>query len=185
MKKRKRSLYEEFSIMALLLVAAFTYFQTNSLNLVAAAVIGTSAILLFLLGMTAYFRNQKVRRAGIADVDRMTGQEFEQFLQQLFKALGYTAALTPSTGDYGADLVLNKQGETTVVQAKRYKKSVGIKAVQEVKAAELHYSASGSWVVTNSYFTVAAMKLAKSNSVKLINRDELIRLILSSKKKSA
>lgn len=140
---------------------------------------------MFIPLLAIYHREQKLRRAGIADIDQMDGLEFETYLQQLFKALGYTVTLTPPSGDYGADLILKKQGETIAVQAKRYKNNVGIKAVQEMKAAEMHYNASASWVVTNSYFTDAAAKLAKSNHVTLINRDELIRLILKSQKKSA
>ncbi len=39
--------------------------------------------------------------------------------------------LTPETGDYGADLVLSKDGRKIVVQAKRWKNVVGIEAVQQ------------------------------------------------------
>ncbi|OKL36345.1 restriction endonuclease [Domibacillus mangrovi] len=184
-KRKKKSLYEEFSLFLLFLIAASVYFQTNSLESVFTAVITAGAILLLIPLLITYRRKQKLLRAGIADVDQMDGLQFEAYLQQLFKALGYTVTLTPPSGDYGADLILKKQGETIAVQAKRYKSNVGIKAVQEVKAAEMHYNASASWVVTNSYFTDAAVNLAKSNRVTLVNRDELIRLILNSQKKSA
>ncbi len=66
-----------------------------------------------------------------------------------------------------------------VVQAKRFSKSVGVKAIQEVKASQNYYNANESWVVTNNYFTTPAEKLASSNDVKLIDRDELIKMITS------
>ena len=42
------------------------------------------------------------------------------------------AKVLPPSGDYGADLVLDNKKGRTVVQAKRYSKPVGVKAVQEV-----------------------------------------------------
>ncbi|WP_342591586.1 restriction endonuclease [Paenibacillus shirakamiensis] len=70
-----------------------------------------------------------------------------------------------------------------VVQAKRYSKNVGLKAVQEVQGAKAHYKASEAWVVTNSDYTQQAYNLAKSNQVKLINRDQLIEQLLQMKSK--
>lgn len=63
--------------------------------------------------------------------------------------------------------------EVIVVQAKRYKRTVGIKAVQEVIPAVKMYNA---WVVSNSYYTKAAVKLAKHNGVRMIDREELIQM---------
>ncbi len=38
------------------------------------------------------------------------------------------------------------------------------------------YEANAAWVVSNSYYTKAAMKLAKSNHVRMIDRDQLIQM---------
>ena len=43
------------------------------------------------------------------------------------------------------------------------------------------YNATEAWVITNSYYTKQAQKLAESNDVYLIDRDELIEIILDSK----
>lgn len=86
--------------------------------------------------------------------------------------------VTSASGDYGADLVLKKDGKKVVAQAKRYSKDVGIMAVQEVIGAKSYYSANEAWVVTNSYFTKAARELAQTGSVRLVDRDELIDFIL-------
>ena len=53
------------------------------------------------------------------------------------------------------------------VQAKRYAKPVGVKAVQEVAAARSFYGASGAAVITNGAFTPAARRLAASCRVEL------------------
>jgi len=59
--------------------------------------------------------------------------------------------------------------------------NVGIKAVQEVQAAIAHYGASEAWVV----ITDAAYRLAKSNAVRLVNREPLIEWLLAMKSGSA
>jgi restriction system protein len=109
----------------------------------------------------------------------MDGYEVEYYLELLFKKLGYQVKRTPSSNDFGADLIL--EGETRiVVQAKRYKNKVGIKAVQEINSARDYYSAQEAWVITNNFFTSPAIKLSSSTNVKLIERYELVNLILNS-----
>ncbi|QSF47901.1 restriction endonuclease [Paenibacillus tianjinensis] len=124
-------------------------------------------------------RAERLKRSGIADIDKMEGIQFEKYLGHLFRAQGYKIEVTKAAGDYGADLIIQKDGKKIVVQAKRYSKNVGIKAVQEAKASIAHYGASEAWVVSNSDYTAAAYDLAKSNRVKLINREALIEMILT------
>ncbi|RRJ54017.1 restriction endonuclease [Paenibacillus oralis] len=128
-------------------------------------------------------KEEKLKRSGIKEIDKMSGGQFEQYLGLLFKGYGYSVSITKLSGDYGADLVLSKGGKRIVVQAKRYSKNVGIKAVQEAQASIAHYKASEAWVVTNSNYTPAAYELAKSNQVRLIGREELINMILRLKDK--
>lgn len=130
----------------------------------------TAAILPRLLHLR---RRDMMLRSTMADIDRMTGVEFEELLAHYFTVDRYVAQTTPKTGDYGADIVLRKGGEVIVVQAKRYRGSIGIGAVQEVTAAKAHYRASQAMVITNSFFTKAAISLARANRVVLWDRDEL------------
>lgn len=123
----------------------------------------------------------RLRRAGIKEIDEMSGEEFEQYLGMLFKKRGFKVSFTKASGDYGADLILKDREDVIAVQAKRYAGSVGVKAVQEIIGALKMYEATQAWVVTNSYFTKQAEKLAETNDVYLINREELIEIILESK----
>ena len=111
----------------------------------------------------------------------MSGEEFEQYLALLFKKRGFKVSITKASGDYGADLILEDRDDIIAVQAKRYSSTVGVKAVQEVIGAMRMYKATEAWVVTNSYFTRQAEKLAEANEVYLIDRDELIEMILGKK----
>lgn len=136
--------------------------------------IGTSV----LKGLIEYNKQQRLRKSGIAEIDEMKGDIFENYLGTLLGAKGYKAEVTQKSGDYGADLVLRKDGQKIVVQAKRYKNKVGVRAVQEIVSAKNYYKADSCWVITNNYFTQPAITLAKANNVRLINRDELINWML-------
>lgn len=115
-----------------------------------------------------------MQRAGIVNIDSMTGTQFEQRLQAAFEHQGYTAYHLGGRGDFGADLVLDAPGTRIVVQAKRWSQSVGPGAVQEVVASRAHYGAHRAIVVTNSHFTKAALELARSNDVEMWDRSRLI-----------
>lgn len=100
------------------------------------------------------------------EVSRMSGTEFEEFLARLFSRMGFTdIRLTPPTNDQGGDLLcLSPSGTSIVIQAKRWKGTVGNAAVQELLAAMLYYDRAEGMVVTNSKFTEAARELAKKTS---------------------
>ncbi len=124
---------------------------------------------------------EKLSKSNIDEVDKMQGYEFEIFLKTLFEKLGYSAEVTKKSGDYGADIILYRNNATIVVQAKRYEKHVGVKAVQEIYSSKNYYCANEAWVVTNNYFTRQAKELANNNGVRLINREELVDLIFKTK----
>ena len=113
------------------------------------------------------------RTLSIEDVDEMDGHEFESFLEKLFTEMGYQAEKTRGSGDQGADLILKKDGLTTVVQAKRSQSKISNTAVQEVMAGEKYYGANRSMVVTNHFFHESAKELAERGSVELVDRNEL------------
>jgi len=113
----------------------------------------------------------------IEDIDSMNGFEFEDFLSKLFTNMDYKVEQTKLSSDQGADLIIERNKNKTVVQAKCYSGKISNKAVQEVVASIKHYKADGGMIVTNSYFTPSAIKLADSNEIRLINRDKLKELI--------
>lgn len=113
----------------------------------------------------------------IYKVDSMSGYEFEDFLAELFSALGYDVEKTKRSQDQGADLFATHFGKRIVIQAKNYSDNVGNSAVQQVLSAKTFYGCDESMVITNRYFTNSAVELAKSADVKLINRDKLIKYI--------
>ena len=143
------------------------------------------ALILLFVGIFAIKKQQdyedKLSLSNIDEIDKMQGYEFEVFLKTLFAKLGYIAEVTKKSGDFGADVLLYKDNLTIVVQAKRYDKNVGVKAVQEIYSSMSYYCANEAWVVTNNYFTRQAKELASNNGVRLIDREELVNLIAETK----
>lgn len=107
-------------------------------------------------------------------IEKMNGYEFEEFLKNLFAKLGYKVVHTKLSGDQGADLVISKDDEKIVVQAKKYTSGkVGNKAIQEIVASIKYYNADKGMVVTTSEFTPAARELARANDIILIDKYKL------------
>lgn len=139
------------------------------------------AVILLLKLIKKCHKRNKLLQSSIYDIDLLSGEEFELFLYHFYKKHGYRVKLTPLTHDFGADLVIKSRGKRIVVQAKRYKDRVGIKAVQEVIGSMAYYKAKKGMVITNSYYTQSAYVLAKANGITLIGRNALIHMIQKDK----
>ena len=116
-------------------------------------------------------------KTGVTDicaVDNMDGREFELFTGNLLRNLGFSdVKVTPSSGDFGADVIAVKDDIRYAIQCKRYSAPVGVSAVQEVIASRSLHDCHVACVLTNSSFTPAAEELAKKNLVILWSRDKL------------
>lgn len=112
--------------------------------------------------------------SAIDRIDRMSGEQFEIFMEDYFRKQGFKVERTPLSGDYGIDLIIENDFSKIGVQAKCYSNKVTASAVQEVVTGLRHYGLSGGMVVTNNYFQPAAIQLAIDNGITLWNRDKLI-----------
>ena len=66
------------------------------------------------------------------------GHEFEYFCADLLTDRGFTEVeVTKGSGDYGIDILAQKDGVTYAIQCKRYTAPVGVKAIQEAYAEEI------------------------------------------------
>lgn len=113
------------------------------------------------------------------DIDYMSGQEFEQFLiNNILPYDGFeNISGTPYSGDYGVDILADKNGLSCAIQCKRFNQKVSPKAIQEVVAGRKHYKCDKAIVITNSYFTENAKQLAEDNKIELLDRDYIIKMV--------
>ena len=180
--KKAQKLIDQMNGFIILTAGIIGWFTTKSFVGIG-VFIGLAFASIIAFGALRSLRFKKrMKESRIEDIDQMSGRQFEEYCGILFANLGYKVSYTPTTGDYGADLILRKDNEITVVQAKRYKSTVGVKAVQEVLPAVRFYKANAALVITNSMYTKQALALAKSNNVRMIDREDLIRLSLEMQK---
>lgn len=108
-----------------------------------------------------------------------TPREFEKFISTLFKKMGYDVELTPTTGDYGVDVVAKKDGNTVAIQVKKYEQGnlIGTQVVQQTLGAMWKVKADQSIIVTTSGFTVYAKEQAKEAPIELWDKKALHEMV--------
>lgn len=179
-KKKTFRLFAETMLAVAIILGCKVYFvdhETLGYAIIYGALLlcATFSIPLAFLLLGHWRTKKRYERSGMEEADMMDGHEFEEFLAVKFKRLGYICKLTGLNGhDYGVDLVLEKDNESIVLQAKRYNGKVGIKAVQEIIAGKEYYGADRAMVVTNSYYTQSAINLAERCGVELWDREDCI-----------
>ncbi|MGL5764296.1 MAG: restriction endonuclease [Sarcina sp.] len=122
-------------------------------------------------------------KGGIRSIDHMEGIAFEHFTVNLFKSLGYQAKVTVAAGDFGADVIAWKGKEKIAIQCKRYSNKVGVEAVYQILGGAKYYDCNKTIVITNNYFTQAAIELSKKTDTTLIDRTQLKKFIKDAKDK--
>lgn len=132
--------------------------------------IGAALLLFAILAWAALRAGRRYSRRDNA-FDQMEGHEFERFCAQLLKQHGFVEVeVTRGSGDFGVDVLAEKDGVTYAVQCKRYDAPVGVKAVQEACAGREYYDRMVGAVMTNQYFTQPAVEAAKRLKILLWDR---------------
>jgi HJR/Mrr/RecB family endonuclease len=116
----------------------------------------------------------------ITRVDKMTGHEFENFLESLFRTQGYQVKNIQGSGDHGVDLVVVKGGVRTGVQAKRFKPTskIGNEVLIKLKGGGYFHECQKLLVVTTSYYTAKAKEYAEGVGIELWDRTTLKNYLL-------
>lgn len=105
------------------------------------------------------------------------GEQFEEFVAEVFEELGYRVRFTKASGDQGVDLIAVSREGRIAIQCKGYSGSVGNSSVQQVFAGMVHYGCDECVVVTNSSFTSGARELARSVGCRLVDARDIVPLI--------
>jgi hypothetical protein len=108
----------------------------------------------------------------------MRDNEWEDYLVEVFRALGASARRIGCAGDQGVDLIVEFGPRRIAIQAKGYHNSVSNKAIQEVYTGMCHHNCVTCAVITNSRFTSGAREIAQSTHCILISEDEIPDLVM-------
>ena len=136
-------------------------------------IIGVLVLVLTGLAVGIFFL-VRARRKMPSNLDLMEGHDFEYFCAQLLKRRGFQdVEVTKGSGDYGIDILAEKDGITYAIQCKCYATPVGVKAIQEAYAGRDYYDRMVGAVLTNQYFTTPAVEAAKKLKILLWDRGYL------------
>lgn len=143
--------------------------QTNQ-TILLTMIIGIVLLILFLAGIVYLIRSlRRSRRMGV--MDEMEGRDFEYFCADLLEKQGFAEVeVTRGSGDFGVDILAEKDGVTYAVQCKRYQGAVGVDAVLRTYAGRDYYDRMVGVVMTNQYFTAPAVAAAEKLRILLWDR---------------
>ena len=134
-------------------------------------------IIVFLIIFLIVMRIRKNRAYG-REFDLLEGHEFEYYCADLLMKRGFQEVeVTRGSGDYGIDILAERDGVTYAIQCKCYSVPVGVKAVQEAYAGRDYYDCMVGAVLTNQYFTQPAVEAAKKLKILLWDRGYLESMI--------
>lgn len=141
-------------------------------------IIGILAVLVLAAAAGVVLCKRFRKRYADDELDEMEGLDFKYYCAELLRNRGFIEVeVTKSSGDYGIDILAEKEGVTYAIQCKRYNGPVGVKAVQEAYAGRDFYDRMVGCVLTNQYFTQPAVDAAQKLKILLWDRDYLEEMI--------
>ena len=130
--------------------------------------------------VTGWLRRKRLDgQRDLESLRETTWQDFERLVGEAYRRQGYCVIETGGGGaDGGVDLKLVKDGETWLVQCKRWRKErVGVNVVRELYGVVAAEQATGGIVITTSAFTPDATVFAQDKPLKLIDGVALLDMI--------
>lgn len=118
-------------------------------------------------------------QTGLDSVRAMHWQDFELLIGEAFRRQGYAVEERGGAApDGGIDLVLRKNGGTTLVQCKHWKAhQVGVRELREFFGVIAAEKGAGGLFVTSGEFTAEAKAFAEDKPIGLINGEALEELL--------
>ena len=110
----------------------------------------------------------------------LTGYEFEEFIAELFRKMGYKTEVTPKAKDYGIDVIAKGHGDIVAIQCKKNKEgsNVGNRDVQRARGSMDFFNANKCIIVTTADFTIEAKEQARrTKNMELWNKRTLHRMV--------
>jgi restriction system protein len=119
-------------------------------------------------------------QADLQTLRALSWRDFEQLVSEAYRRRGFAVEETGQGGaDGGIDLVLRRDGQTTLGQCKHWKsRKVDVATVREQLGLVIHHRAAGAIVVTTGEFTSEARAFAaKEPALELVSGMDLLVLM--------
>ncbi|NMA48267.1 MAG: restriction endonuclease [Tissierellia bacterium] len=107
------------------------------------------------------------------DISKMDGYEFENFIADLLRKMGFDVEENKLSGDGGVDLIAYSKQPVFrgkyLVQCKKWEGSVGEPPLRDLYGVVLSNNANKGVMITNSSFTMNAIEFADGKNLELID----------------
>lgn len=114
----------------------------------------------------------------LAQLASLTSEGFEEFVAELFEALGFDVERVGGTGDEGADLRVQRGELRGVVQCKYQTQGViGSPVLQKFLGTVHHTRSHKGFFVTTRTFTLSAERFVAEHPIELIDGPRLVDLV--------
>ena len=121
--------------------------------------------------------HQPEHRGRRVDLRTIDPHAFEQLIRDLAEAMGYSAYLTPRSGDHGVDVFVESTDTLAngriVISAKRYSSTVGPDHVRALDAVVREQGAIKGILITRSRFGPESVRFAQGKPLELIDGERL------------
>lgn len=105
----------------------------------------------------------------------LDGWQFEQEVANVFRINGYNAKVTKGSGDGGVDIILKRDGRTSIVQCKHYQNPVPPEPIRALWGCKDDFGADEVILVASSGITDMGARFVQNKpNFKVLNLDDII-----------
>lgn len=140
-------------------------------------------VLIFTILKDLLHRKSKIKwflgKKKIQDLQYLTPTEFEKYIEELFRSLGYKTRVVGGRGDGGIDVEAEKDGIVHYIQCKKFiTRQVPVGAVRDFYGAIADKINGGKgYFITTNVFTLDAEKFVEGKPMELIDRFKLMEYV--------
>jgi len=179
---RKKFAFDEFAkpiFGVFLLLSIYLYIQKSWAYLIIAIIVGLGTFILWVLHMkkkrSQFFQSKDT----LESLRRLTPNQFEEYIAELFNRLGFRTEKVGSSYDGGIDVIAEKDGTMHYIQCKRFiTRQVDVGAMRDFYGALMDkQSQAKGYFITTNVFTLEAEKFTEGKPIELIDGDKLMRYV--------
>jgi len=104
----------------------------------------------------------------------LRGTSLEKELAMLYSKLGYKTRTTRATGDRGVDLILERKGQTIIVQCKGYEKPAGVGVARDLYGALIDFGADKAILACPSGFTKGVFDFVHNKPIEVLDSRKMV-----------
>ena len=178
MAQRKSSIIENLVLCPWWVSSALAIFSYGALH---AAPISLGLLCLATFsGLRASVNSRMLRQQAVLDsLCKLSWKQFEDLVGEAYSRQGYTVKEILGGGaDDGVDLILTRNGQTTLVQCKRWRGlPVPVGIARQLYGVLMDRRAAAAKLVATSQFTPEAIGFAKGRPIELVDAEALLKLL--------